>query len=182
MEAELVRDSVLHVAGNLDATMGGADIDHNQGLTSRRRSLYFRHAAEKQMEFLYLFDAPNVNECYERIESIVPQQALALANSTLALEQSRLLARRLSSKAAAPAEFITVGFEQVLGRPPTMDERAACEQFLTEQAARFTDRSKLTAFSTGPACAVPPSPDPQQRARENLIHVLLNHNEFVTIR
>src|ERR1700722_5635886 len=80
MEAEVVRDSLLAVAGMLDATMGGPDIDHNPGLVVARRSLYFRHAPEKQMEFLMLFDAASVNECYRRSESIVPQQALALAN------------------------------------------------------------------------------------------------------
>ena len=74
MEGEVVRDSLLYVAGQLDLTMGGPDIDHQLGLTSRRRSLYFRHAAEKQMEFLTLFDAASVNECYRRSESLVPQQ------------------------------------------------------------------------------------------------------------
>ena len=29
---------------------------------------------------------------------------------------------------------------------------------------------------------MPPSADPNQRARENLVHVLINHNDFVTIR
>ena len=29
---------------------------------------------------------------------------------------------------------------------------------------------------------VPPSADPVLRARENLVHVLFNHNDFVTIR
>ena len=32
------------------------------------------------------------------------------------------------------------------------------------------------------APAVGPSNDPAQRARENLVHVLLNHNDFVTVR
>jgi hypothetical protein len=36
--------------------------------------------------------------------------------------------------------------------------------------------------SAKPQAAVAPSADPAMRARENLIHVLLNHNEFVTIR
>src|SRR5262249_44160061 len=111
MEAEVVRDSVLYVAGNLDLTAGGPDIDHALGQTSRRRSLYFRHAAEKQMEFLALFDAANVNECYRRTESIVPQQALALSNSALALGQARLMARRLARETDAPAAFIRAGFE-----------------------------------------------------------------------
>src|SRR5207249_1645452 len=89
MEAEVVRDSVLYVAGQLDLTMGGPELDHNLGLTTKRRSLYYRHAAEKQMEFLLIFDAASVNECYRRAESVVPQQALAMANSSLVLAQSR---------------------------------------------------------------------------------------------
>ena len=36
--------------------MGGPAIDHQAGLTVPRRSLYFQHAAEKQMEFLQIFD------------------------------------------------------------------------------------------------------------------------------
>ena len=47
------------------------------------------------MTFLRLFDSPNVLSCYRRSESVVPQQALALANSSLCLEQARLLASRL---------------------------------------------------------------------------------------
>ena len=80
-EAEVVRDALFYVAGKLDLTMGGPDIDYPLGLTVPRRSLYFRSAAEKQMEFLQIFDGPSVVECYERKHSIAPQQALALANS-----------------------------------------------------------------------------------------------------
>ena len=92
-EAEVVRDSLFAVAGELDLTMGGPDIDHQLGLSVPRRSLYFRHAAEKQMEFLKIFDVAGVTECYQRRESILPQQALALNNSALhaeALARSRL--------------------------------------------------------------------------------------------
>jgi hypothetical protein len=184
MEGEVVRDSVLYVAGQLDPTMGGPDIDHHLGLTSRRRSLYFRHAAEKQMEFLALFDAAGVNECYRRSESIVPQQALALANSPLAQAQSRLLARSLSARiGTADAEaFVRAGFEQVLSRLPTTQESALCVQFLREQTALLTESKTRTASTGALASPVPPSADPGERARENLIHVLMNHNDFVTIR
>jgi hypothetical protein len=182
MEAETVRDSVLHVAGQLDSTMGGPEIDQNLGLTSRRRSVYLRHAAEKQMEFLLLFDAASVTECYRRVESVVPQQALALANSTLSQAQARLLARKLASQAGDPAAFVRLGFEHVLGRLPTEAEQRDCERFLTDQATLLADRAKLSAFTSGPASSVPPSADPTMRAREDLIHVLMNHNEFVTIR
>src|SRR5262249_40507727 len=119
LEAEAVRDCIFYVAGRLDLTMGGPEIDHTQGLTTPRRSLYFRHAQEKQMEFLKIFDCAAVTECYQRKESVLPQQALALANSELTLKHSRLLARDLTAKAGAdPTAFVTAAFEQVLTRAP----------------------------------------------------------------
>ena len=188
MEAEVVRDSVLHVAGSLDPAFGGPDLDHAQGLAVGRRSLYFRHAHEKQMTFLKLFDAASPSECYRRDQSVMPQQALALANSPLGLANARKLAAtitaRVGDQPTAPAitAFVTEAFEQLLSRPPTADERAACEAFLTKQTATLSDPSKLSPFTSGDPSPVPPSANPHQRARENLVHVLLNHNDFVTIR
>ncbi len=178
-EGEVVRDTLLHLGGQLDLTRGGPDIDQRQGLTVPRRSLYFRHSPEKQMEFLYLFDAASMVECYNRPVSIVPQQALALANSTLAQNQARLLARKLNDP--ADAAFIKAGFEAVLCRAPTVEEVTACEKFLTTQAALLADAKKLK-LADGPESILPPSSDPKLRARESLILVLMNHNDFVTIR
>jgi len=186
LEAELVRDCLLYVGGSLDLSGGGPDIDQQLGETSRRRSIYIRHAYEKQMQFLVLFDAANVNECYRRSESVIPQQALAVANSTLSFTQSRLLANHLSAKAGegelSDREFISAAFEQILSRSATDEETTMCEKFLAGQATRLADPSKLTLFSGGKKSEVSPSPDPRVRARENLVHVLLNHNDFVTIR
>ncbi len=179
MEAEVVRDSVLYAAGRLDPARGGPDLDHAQGLVSRRRSLYFRHAAEKQMEFLEIFDAANVSECYERSESIIPQQALALANSTLVLEQARALAAALSKEGG---DFTAAAYEAVLGRAPGAREREECVRFLETQAALLADKAKLTPFVATGGAKTGPSADPAQRAREDLVHVLFNHNEFVTVR
>jgi hypothetical protein len=174
------------VSGHLDITMGGPDIDHQTGLTSRRRSVYFRHAYERQMQFLELFDAASPNECYRRSESIVPQQALALANSQLTQDLARLLARKLTEETAKQPEaetaFVTAAFEQTLSRGPTSPELAACREFLAAQQALLADKSKLTAFDGAAVGAVPPSDDPALRARENLVHVLCNHHDFVTIR
>jgi hypothetical protein len=186
MEAEVVRDSVLAVAGNLDLAMGGPDLDYEQGLMIPRRSVYFRHAHEKQMTFLKLFDAASPNECYRRDQSVMPQQALALANSSLALAQSRRLASSLTNQVGGGPDpvdaFVTAAFEQVLCRAPSDQERRTCGQFLVEQAARLAQPEQLEAFTAGDAVSVAPSADPNQRARENLVHVLINHNDFVTIR
>jgi hypothetical protein len=188
MEAEILRDSVLHVAGRLEFTLGGPDLDPALGMTSPRRSVYFRTAYEKQMTFLALFDQASVNECYRRGESVVPQQALALANSQLALEQSRILARKLMESLTQPSGlcidecFVVYAFQTVLGRPPDDNELAESVNFLKRQAELFRDPAKLTVVQAGAAAAIKPAADALQRARENLVHVLLNHNEFVMIR
>jgi Protein of unknown function (DUF1553) len=157
VEAEIVRDCLFAVAGSLDVTMGGPDIDHAAGLTIPRRSLYFRHAAEKQMEFLQIFDAAGVTECYRRKESILPQQALALANSELSLRTARRIAQLLCNQAGSDSSrFVTAAFEQILSRPPTDAERAECLRYLNG--------------------------DNLARCRNSLVHVLLNHHDFVTMR
>jgi hypothetical protein len=178
LEAEAVRDCVFYVAGRLDLTRGGPEIDRSQGLTVPRRSLYFQHAAEKQMEFLHIFDGPDVVECYERRDSIMPQHALALANSELPLRHARLLARDLTNKRGGDfATFTVAAFEHVLSRPPTAEELAECVTFLKEQALRLgTGKPAADADGRQPAA------DPALRARENLVHVLMNHHEFVTVR
>jgi hypothetical protein len=179
LEAEAVRDGVFYVSGKLDLKRGGPDIDYPLGLTTPRRSLYFRHAAEKQMEFLMLFDAASVTECYERRHSIVPQQALALMNSELSLKQARILARAIAGTSSEPESFTVSAFEHLLTRAPTRAERAECVRFLQEQTRRF-QTMKLTGASV--ADGSQPSADPAERARENLVHALMNHHEFVTVR
>jgi hypothetical protein len=41
MEAEVVRDSILYLAGKLDPAMGGPDLDPETAESAGRRSLYF---------------------------------------------------------------------------------------------------------------------------------------------
>jgi hypothetical protein len=162
LEAEAVRDVTLYLAGKLDLTHGGPDLDPDKGLTTFRRSLYYRHAPEKMMTFLEVFDAPNPSECYRRHQTIVPQQALALVNSSLALDAAKALAESLTKQHGEPPAFVRAAFRHVLGREPTENETKACAAFLAEQP---------TADGMSP-----------ERARQNLVQVLLNHHEFVTIR
>ncbi len=198
MQAEVVRDSLLAVAGELDEKMGGHEIDHKLGMTSHRRSLYFAHHGEEKMEFLELFDAANACDCYKRTSSVQPQQALALTNSELTKTLSRQLAKKLWSQVTSEAgtlrltgasgeadsfeviraaadksvtRFIRIAFLQVLNRDPRENELAASIGFLEQQAERLTP-------SDGSAAPF----DPNERSRENLIHALMNHNDFVTVR
>ena len=183
MEAEAVRDSVLYLAGQLATTIGGSD---EKDANSHRRGLYFKQTPFAQIEFLKLFDAANPTECYQRSESIVPQQALALTNSALSLTMARKLARTLSSqleaKGGGPAAFVAAAFETVLGRPPSAAESARSVTFLRKQADLLRNAGTLTSFGVKTAGEIPPASDPAMRARESLVHVLFNHNEFVTVQ
>lgn len=177
MEAEVVRDSVLHVSSNLDREMGGPDIDFNMGFQVPRRSLYFRHAAEKEMTFLKIFDAAAVTECYQRKSSVMPQQALAMINSELTIAQSRHLVRYGMGRELDDPAFVEATFEQILCRRATNDELMTCVQFLKDRAALPTS-SEIAAHLSD---LTKPSGDPSTRARELLVHVLINHHEFVSI-
>jgi hypothetical protein len=187
MEAEVVRDSVLACAGTLDDTLGGQEIDHAQGLTAKRRSLYFASHGESQMQFLDLFDGPTPAECYQRTSSVVPQQALSLANSDLVLNQSRPLATALwkQSESAEKRDhaFITAAFQRILSRSPSANELEASIQFLAEQTRLLaTEPAPVVAADDKAPKSPPRSTDPAERAREDFVHALFNHNDFVTIR
>ena len=130
LEAEAIRDSILYVAGELDTTEGGPEVDHRSGQTNKRRSMYFQTAYEKQMKFLVIFDEASVNECYRRTESVVPHHALALSNSTLSFDQSRLLAGKLWAELKTADDaghaFITHAFQHVLSRAASAREVEKC--------------------------------------------------------
>jgi hypothetical protein len=165
MESQVLRDSLLSLAGRLDTTIGGPPVDPAQPTT--RRSLYFIHSPESQDKFLEMFDNADVLSCYQRSESIVPQQALALANSELSLTSAGQIAEIIESRLDDHGDqaFIDAVFETLLARPATGEESEECRHFLDDLAL-----------------ATVPSAEPTKRSRIRLIHALLNHNDFITIR
>ena len=160
LEAEAVRDNLFHLTGGLELTRGGPELDQNLALTSGRRSLYFRCAAEKQSEFLQAFDGPSVVECYERKPSVMPQQALALLNSDVAIARAKAAASTIPQTTDDPTLFSEL-FIRFLTREPTAAESAACTEFLHQRREAAAD---------------------EVRTREMLILTLLNHHEFLTLR
>jgi hypothetical protein len=157
-------------------------VDENDASDSHRRGIYFYQTHEYQDQFIRMFDAANPNECYARSESIVPQQALAMANSGLTLSEARQLARRLSPEAKTNGDFVILAFETVLNRPPSDEEIANSEEFLREQAELLQNPTRLVSFANGTAADFAPAAEADLRAKEDLVHVLFNHNEFVTVR
>lgn len=188
MEAEVVRDSLIACAGELDRTLGGQEIDPATWAASRRRSLYFAIHGEAKMQFLELFDAPDVCDCYQRTSSVRPQQALALTNSELPLELSRIHATRLwslspvddSNSDANLNSFVRAAFESILSRPPTEAEATAAKEYLAGQFQLLEDVDPREVNAT--AASSSPAVDPSEQARQSFVHALFSHNDFVTIR
>ncbi|MEE2991472.1 MAG: DUF1553 domain-containing protein, partial [Planctomycetota bacterium] len=178
MEAEVVRDSILYLSGQLDLTRGGPEIPETDGETVLRRSLYFRNTPNEKMGMLEVFDVADPNSCYRRKESVVPHQSLAMMNSGLALDNARLIAEQLL---ASDDDFVTAAFETVLSRRPTDKEVLRCETFLKQHTQLLNDDT-TEKFVAGGTAKRAPAADPDLRARENLVHVLLLHNDFVTVR
>jgi len=168
MDANVLRDSLLHLAGTLDLTLGGPTIDPKRE-DATRRSFYFTQSPEDLNKFLEMFDNANTKECYRRDESILPQQALALANSRLASTAAAKLAERLvkDAESASDEVFIRTTFTTILAAAPTPAEQQLCAESLAQFLTTAKERK---------------SAQPEAKARAALVHALLNHNDFITIR
>lgn len=164
IEAEVVRDSILALADQLDTAIGGPSVPTASQADSKRRSLYFFHSNNERNLFLTTFDEASVKECYRREQSIVPQQALALSNSGLVQDCTHHIAARFGANVPAnddPA-FVRQAFRGVLGVEPQRAEVAACV-------------TTMDAWRKIPDTT-------HDQARSHLIWALLNHNDFVMLR
>ena len=177
MESQVVRDSLLSLAGQLDTKMGGPSVDANK--SSNRRSVYFKHSRDDQNKFLKTFNDADLFQCYRRSESIVPQQALALANSQLSMQMAEKIAARVvglsedntkvprdvRSEKAQDVLHVQIenAFRLFLARPATEEETVESLRFFKEMSSIDNPPDQPTQFT-------------------RFIHALLNHNDFITIR
>ena len=172
MESQMLRDSLLHLANVLDLRLGGPPIPAAQE-QSFRRSLYYFHSHNEHNKFLSMFDDASVLDCYRRAQSIVPQQALALENSQLALDCSQKISDRIVAMSTkqdglvSDESFVRCAFQLILASDPSSAE--------IEASLRGLNRWKEVGSRLGKAT-------PETLARVNFIHALINHNDFITIR
>lgn len=150
LEAEVLRDSMLAVAGQLDGrafgpftpthqTPVGEVIADEQAPGARRRSIYLQQRRSQTLSFLKLFDAPSVAViCTTRPSSTVPLQSLALLNSDFAVARGEAFADRLLSETdGSPGEIIRRAWRAATGRSPTEKEAALAADFIASQRAQY---------------------------------------------
>jgi hypothetical protein len=160
MEAEVLRDQILAVAGTLDRSLGGPCIhpyiapDIVQGSSHRvwlgkpdddpstwRRSLYVFSKRSIRYPMFEAYDQPNlVNTCDRRNRSTIAPQALLLMNNNFVLTQSRFFAARLRKEAGEDAGAqVERAFLLALGRPATPFENARSVEFLHGAPGRLVE-------------------------------------------
>jgi hypothetical protein len=164
LEAEVIRDSLLTVSGELDRKAGGPSAPPGDE-QSLRRSLYLFQKRDHPPAVQGLFDGPTAaaESCARRQVSTVPLQSLYLLNSEFVLNRARALARRVLARTVDQNDQIEHTFVLTLGRPPDAREREIAQKF----------------FETSPA-----RPDGVGEPPLTLVHfcqALLNVNEFVYV-
>lgn len=115
LEAEAIRDSILHVSGKLDLTMGGPgfsafeiemeNVRHffpktSYGPSDWRRMVYMTKVRQERDSVFGAFDCPDASQVMpKRTRSTTPLQALSLFNSKFVIQQSKFFAERLKREA-----------------------------------------------------------------------------------
>jgi len=156
-DAEVLRDSILAVAGKLDRTQGGPPIPleyssdglltvSQKGAASEsrwRRSLYLLARRNYPLTFLDNFDFPIMAiNCTRRGNSATPLQSLTLLNSDFVMEQADRFADRVLSLAGptpSNEKKIETGYMLALARKPTARELKFSLTHLQKQTGRYLD-------------------------------------------
>ncbi|MDG1872951.1 MAG: DUF1549 and DUF1553 domain-containing protein [Mariniblastus sp.] len=161
ISAEMLRDSILAVSGNLNTQMYGPavmppiprdavyntqseaedtwpinyDIDRE---SLWRRGVYVLVKRTVPVPMLRLFDAPDGSfACQKRKSATLPTQALALLNSPFLLTHSSALAKRVAAQTDDTDEQIELLVKWTFGRQATQEEMALFGDYLKPKSAKI---------------------------------------------
>ena len=105
LDFEAMRDTILAIGGKLDLTMGGRPVVLDSVPYSKRRTVYGLVDRSKLSDMQRAFDFANPDmSTGRRDQTIVPQQALFMMNSTMVIEQAVHLVQRPEFNALSKTE------------------------------------------------------------------------------
>ena len=203
IEAEIVRDNALAVAGLLSGIIGGPSVYPPQpegvfeftqdpkpwntetGEGRFRRGMYTFFWRSSPYPSLMVFDFPNSNvTCTRRVRSNTPLQSLTLANDIQFVECARSLARRIQQESStdfiAKTDFL---FLATLARRPSTTERDALSRLFQQQQSAFAADPVARQQILGITEDSPESDANNQNdlaAWTAVARVILNLDEFIT--
>ncbi|HUG69247.1 MAG TPA: PSD1 and planctomycete cytochrome C domain-containing protein [Pirellulaceae bacterium] len=144
LEAEIIRDSMLAVSGQLDETQfGPGTLDE----AMRRRSIYFMIKRSKLIPFLQVFDTPEpLASVGQRPSTTIAPQALIFMNNPHVREYAASFAQRIAADGNEAIEScIRRAYMTAIARQPTEDELTASTSFVERQLASYQSDSPSNA-------------------------------------
>jgi hypothetical protein len=171
LDAEIVRDNMLAVGGNINLAVGGEPIfpyipkeilagqyrgkwvNTPDGPDAWRRGVYVYQRRSLPYPMFDTFDHPDMNvTAGARHVSTVPTQALTLLNNPFVLGQASRFAARIKAAASEPAAQVQAAYRIALARAATPQEIAIGSDLILKQSL------------------------------ESFAHVVLNLDEFLYVR
>ncbi|MDA0811051.1 MAG: DUF1549 and DUF1553 domain-containing protein [Verrucomicrobia bacterium] len=185
-DAESLRDSMLHITGELNLSMGGPSFypimapEVLEGFSRKadawtpspepermRRSVYMMTKRHLLLPFMTTFDFPNSEKpCGKRDLTTVAPQALAMLNNAFVHERSTRLALMAMEQDADIDQQIRFCWSKVLGRLPKDRELVSARSHIEQQLSHFQSNGSAEA---------------ELQAVASLCHVLVNTNEFLYV-
>ena len=144
LEAEIIRDAILAVSGQLDPKLfGPGTLDEK----SKRRSIYFTVKRSKLIPMMVIFDAPEaLSGMAERPTTTIAPQALHLLNNPQVRLAARSFAKRIAPDAKTTLEAaVRNGYLIALARQPSRDELADDLAFIQKQMATYPEDQRREA-------------------------------------
>ncbi|HEV7221997.1 MAG TPA: PSD1 and planctomycete cytochrome C domain-containing protein, partial [Pirellulales bacterium] len=182
LDAEAIRDALLFLGRNLDASPGGphpfppsadwAFTQHNPFKAvydTNRRSVYLMTQRIQRHPYLAIFDGPDASASTPlRLTSTTPLQSLYLLNDPFVHQQAERIAARFCEERSDDAGRVERAYQLLLARSPAPEEVSTAGMFL--QAAK----AKLEQAKAPPEQVA-------SLAWQSYVRAMLLLNEFVYI-
>ena len=184
LQGEVIRDSLLAIAGRLDRKMYGPSVPvyltpfmQGRGRPGKsgpmdgngRRSVYLAVRRNFLSPMMLAFDTPiPFNTIGKRNVSNVPAQALIMMNNPLVIEMSEQWGKQIAQSDLTTDARIEGIYVTALGRKPSEKERELALAFLGNQATEYAiDQEQLKNDA---------------RPWSDLCHVVFNVKEFIYLK
>lgn len=151
LDFESIRDSLIAYGGKFDDTLGGKSVDITDDEGAHRRSIYGIVDRANLPELYRVFDFANPDMSQaRRMNTTVPQQALFLMNSPIAVEEARNVANRPEMlSAGTDEEKIGFLYELIHQRKPSETETRLALQYLEQQRSQKVESAPHAAWEFG---------------------------------
>lgn len=134
LQAEAIRDTILSISGELDATnKGGPGVDGSKP----KRSIYVKVIRNRRDAVLDVFDvAEGFTSTASRNVTTTPKQSLLMFNSDWAFARARAFANRILKEIPNDEQKrLRYAYQLAVGREPTTQEIQRIQKFIKERSA-----------------------------------------------